>query len=109
MDRAAPRIPAFVGGGLVAFQPPANAALAEHVGNLGAAFVSVVISAVVITVLLLIFGDPGRLSGLRAFRPEYALGGIGGAAVVSVSLIAVRPLGVGGVVASLVAAQLIVS
>jgi transporter family-2 protein len=37
------------------------------------------------------------------------LGGIGGAAVVSVSLIAVRPLGVGGVVASLVAAQLIVS
>ncbi len=96
-------------GGLVALQPPANAALSKHVGDLGAAFVSIVISLSIVTVLLLAFGHAGRLGGLRDFKLEYAVGGIAGAAVVTVSLITVRPLGVGGVVALLVAAQLIVS
>jgi transporter family-2 protein len=96
-------------GGLVAFQPPANAALAGKVGDLGAAFVSVAISFTILGVLLVVAGHPGRLSGLSGFRPEYALGGIGGAAVVAVGLIAVRPLGAGAVIALLVAAQLVVS
>lgn len=96
-------------GGLVALQPPANAALSHRVGDLGAAFVSVAISFTILGVLLLVAGHPGRLSGLSGFRPEYALGGIGGAAVVAVGLIAVRPLGAGSVIALLVAAQLIVS
>jgi transporter family-2 protein len=95
-------------GGLVAFQPPANAALAGKVGDLGAAFISVAISFTILGVLLVVVGDPGRLSGLSGFRPEYALGGIGGAAIVAVALIAVRPLGAGGVIALLVAAQLAV-
>jgi transporter family-2 protein len=96
-------------GGLVAFQPPANAALAGKVGDLGAAFVSVAISFTILGVLLVLAGHPGRLSGLSGFRLEYALGGIGGAAVVTVGLIAVRPLGAGAVIALLVAAQLVVS
>jgi transporter family-2 protein len=66
-------------------------------------------SFLIIAVLLFVVGHPGRLSGLSAFRPEYALGGIAGAAVVGVSLIAVRPLGAGGVTAALVAGQLIAS
>jgi transporter family-2 protein len=96
-------------GGLVALQPPVNAALAQHVSDLGAALVSTLISVTVLTVLLVAFGHPSRLSGLSAFRPEYVLGGIGGAAVVAVSLIAVRPLGAAGVVSLLVAAQLVIS
>jgi transporter family-2 protein len=96
-------------GGLVALQPPANASLAAHVGDLGAAFVSLAISAVIVMVLLIVVGHPGRLSGLNAFRPEHALGGIAGAAVVTVSLIAVRTLGASGVAAALVTAQLAVA
>jgi transporter family-2 protein len=100
---------ALAAGGLVALQPPANAALARHVSDLGATLVSLTISLVIIATLLVTIGHPSRLSGLSHFRPEYAIGGIAGATIVSVSLIAVRPLGVGGLVAVLVAAQLVVS
>ncbi len=96
-------------GGLVALQPPANAALADHLGDIGAAFISLAISFTVIAVVLLTFGDPGRLAGIGSFRPEYALGGLAGVAVVTVSLVTVRTLGAGGVTALIVAAQLIVS
>ena len=99
----------LLAGGLVALQPPANAALSKHVSDIGAALVSLTISLSIIGVMLLVVGHPGRLSGLSAFKPEYVLGGVAGATVVLVSLIAVRPLGVGGLVALLVAAQLTVS
>lgn len=96
-------------GALVALQPPANAALADHVGDLGAALVSLLISCAVVGVVLVLFGDPGRLAGITGFRPEYVLGGIAGAGVVAVSLVTVRTLGAGGVTALLVAGQLIVA
>jgi transporter family-2 protein len=107
MDRATALILALAVGALIAFQPPANAALGNHVGDLGAAFISTVISALLVAVLLLAFGHAGRLSGLSAFKPEYALGGIAGGAIVAISLVAVRPLGAGGVTAALVAGQLV--
>ncbi len=109
MSRSIALICSLAVGGLVALQPPANSALAEHVGNLGAALISAAISAALLGVLLLVFADPSRLSGLSAFRAEYAIGGIGGAAVVVVGLVAVRSLGVAGVVSLLVAGQLAVS
>ncbi len=109
MSRGVALICSLAAGGLVALQPPANAAMAKHVGDLGAALISLTISLVIIGVLLLLTGQPGRLSGLSSFRAEYALGGIAGALVVAVSLAAVRPLGAGGVIALLVAAQLVVS
>jgi bacterial/archaeal transporter family-2 protein len=109
MSRSVAVTLALAAGLVVGLQPPANAALSKHVGDLGAAFVSIVISLTIIGVLLLAFGHPGRLSGLSDFRPEQALGGIGGATVVSISLIAVRPLGAGAVVALLVAGQLIIA
>jgi transporter family-2 protein len=96
-------------GGLVAFQPPANELLARHVSDLGATFVSISISWVVITVVLLTVGDVGELRGLSNFRPEYALGGVAGATVVFITLVAVRPLGAAGLVALLVASQLVMS
>jgi transporter family-2 protein len=109
MSRGVALICALAAGAFVALQPPANAALSKHVGDLGAAFVSLAISTSVIGALLLATGHPGRLSGISGFRPEYAIAGLSGASVVAVSLIAVKPLGAGSVVALLVAGQLIVS
>ncbi|MCW3015929.1 MAG: hypothetical protein JWO02_3021 [Solirubrobacterales bacterium] len=108
MDRSTALIASLLVGLLIAAQPPANASLGRHVGDLGAAFVSLAISLLIVAVLLVAAGDVGRLtSGLSQFRPEYALGGLGGAAIVLVSLIAVRSLGAGGVAAALVSSQLI--
>ena len=109
MSRSAALISTLAVGGLVALQPAANATLAQQVGDIGAAFVSSAISIAIIGVLLIAFGHPSRLSGLSAFKPEYAIGGIAGAAVVAVTVATVRPLGAGGVIALLVAAQLVVS
>jgi transporter family-2 protein len=109
MDRAVALICTLLVGGLVALQPPANAALASHVGDIAAAFVSLAISLLIVGLLLVAFGDPSRLSELHAFRPQHALGGIAGAAIVTVSLVTVRSLGAGGVTAALVTAQLIVA
>jgi bacterial/archaeal transporter family-2 protein len=109
MSRSTAIISALVVGGLIALQPPANAALAERVSDLGAAFISLAISIAIITVLLVAVGHPSRLSGLSGFRLEYAIGGVGGAAVVAIGLVAVRPLGAGAVIALLVAGQLVVS
>ena len=109
MSRAVAFVCTLAVGGVIALQPPANAALSEHVGDLGAAFISALISMSILGLLLIVLGHPGRLAGLHDFRLEHAVGGIGGAAVVAVSLMAIRPLGAGGVIALLVAAQLVVS
>lgn len=96
-------------GLLVGVQPAANAALSEHLGDLGGAFVSLVLATMIIGVLLLVVGHPGQLSGITSIRPTNLIGGIGTAAVVAVGLAAVRPLGAGGVIALLVAGQIIMS
>ena len=109
MDRGVALTLTLVVGGLVALQPPANALLSREVGDLGATLVSLLISVTIIGTLLVATGDPGALRGLSGFRPEHALGGIAGAAVVLVTLVAVKPLGAAGVTAALVATQLAVS
>jgi transporter family-2 protein len=109
MDRALAIVAALAVGALVAFQPPANALLARHVGDLGAAFVSLSISTVIVGVLLVAAGQVGQLEGLSHFRPVHLLGAIGGAGIVFVTIPTVRVLGVGGVTAALVCTQLIAS
>ncbi len=109
MDRAVALILTLLVGGVVAFQPPANALLGRLVGDLGAALVSLVTSTAIVGILLVAVGDPGQLRSLTGLRPEHLLGGLAGAAIVTVSLITVRSLGAGGVVAALVSMQLIVA
>ncbi|HEY1508421.1 MAG TPA: DMT family transporter [Solirubrobacteraceae bacterium] len=109
MSRPVAVICTLLAGGLVALQPPANASLSRYVGDFGAAFVSIMISAVIIGALLVTIGHPGRLAGIGSIRFEHVLGGIAGAVIVTVSLVAVRPLGAGALVALLVTAQLIVA
>jgi len=109
MERVLAILATLAAGALTAAQPPANSELAKHVGTLGSALVSIAISLALIGVLLLASGDVGQLSGLSGFRPEHLLGGVAGAAIVAVSIVAVRELGAGGVVAATVCAQLTVS
>ena len=109
MTRPVAVVATLVVGLLVGLQPASNAALSEHVSDLGAAFVSLVVACAIIGVLLLAVGHPGRLAGVSAIRPEHLVGAIGGAAVVTVGLAAVRPLGAGAVIALLVAGQVISS
>jgi transporter family-2 protein len=109
MDRGTALMLTLVTGGLVAFQPPANALLGRVVGDYGAAVISLAISTTIVALLLFTVGSPEQLRGIDRFRPEHLLGGVAGAAIVVVSLITVRSLGAGGVTAALVASQLIVS
>jgi transporter family-2 protein len=109
MSRALALLATLITGGLVATQPPANELLSRHVSVLGAAFVSLVISSVIVGVLLVLAGEPSALTGLEHFRPVHLLGGIAGAAIVAVSVVTVRELGATGVTAALVATQLTVS
>lgn len=109
MGRGLAIVLTLAAGALVAFQPPANALLARRVGDLGAAFTSLLLSTLIVGGLLVLAGETGQLGGLSGLRPQHLLGGIAGAAIVLVSLITVRPLGVGGVAAALVATQLIFS
>jgi bacterial/archaeal transporter family-2 protein len=96
-------------GLLVGLQPASNAAMSKYVGDLGAAFVSLAVATIIIGVLLVVVGDPGRLAGVTALRPEHLVGALGGAAVVAIGLVAVKPLGAGAVIALLVAGQVIMS
>ena len=107
MDRGVAILLTLIAGALVAFQPPANASLARHVGNLEATLVSLLISVTIISLMLAFSGGFSGLSGITEFRPEHALGGIAGAAIVFVSIVTVKPLGAGGVAAAPVATQLI--
>ena len=96
-------------GALVAFQPPVNSQFAKHSGVLGAAFVSTAISAVVIGLIVVIVGGMPSPRELADVPVVYLSGGLIGAVLVTVSLVTVRTLGAGGVVAATVAGQLIVS
>jgi len=109
MDRGPAIVLTLLVGGLVAFQPPVNAALARHVGNLGATLTSLTISWLIVAALLVAAGEVGELRGLSEFRPEYLLGGIGGAAIIFVTLVTVGPLGATGLVIVLVTGQITVS
>jgi transporter family-2 protein len=109
MSKGVAIICVLAAGWLIGLQPAANSALSRHVGDLQGAFVSIMISVALIAVVMLVLGHPGQLSGLRSIRPEETLGGIGGAIVVTVGLIAVRPLGAAAVIALFVAAQLVAS
>lgn len=109
MSRSVAFVCTLAAGLLVGLQPASNAALSRHVGDLGAAFVSLLIAAVLVGLLLLIAGQPRQLSGVSGIRPEHLVGALGGAVVVAVGLVAVRPLGAGAVIALLVAGQVIMS
>jgi transporter family-2 protein len=96
-------------GGMIAFQPPVNAQLGNRTSVLGAAFISTTASAILLGVLALVAGRAGDIAKVPSIPPGYLFGGVAGAFIVSVSLVTVKTLGAGGVVAATVSSQLIVS
>ena len=94
-------------GGLIALQAPINSRLGKSIGTLPAASVSFAIGTVLLVALALVFGGGfGKLGEARHLSWYYLLGGVLGAAYVTIVLVTVRSLGAGGVVAATIAGQL---
>jgi transporter family-2 protein len=96
-------------GALIALQPPINSELGKRTSVIAAAFISTAVAAVLLGVLALALGEAGYVRRVPHIPVIYLTGGLMGAVLVSVSLITVRTLGAGGVVAATVAGQLVVS
>lgn len=97
-----------VAGMLVAMQPPINSKLGHAVGTFAAATISFLVGSVVLLVVAVIAGGT-HLDGLRGVPWWYFAGGFIGAVFVASSLVTVRTLGAGGVVAATIAGQLTAS
>jgi transporter family-2 protein len=109
MGRVAAILATVAVGALIALQPPVNSELGKRTTVLAAAFISTAISAIVMAAIAALAGDFGQVRNVPRIPIIYLTGGLLGAALVSVSLLAVRTLGAGGVVAATVTGQLIVS
>ena len=109
MDKALAILATVAVGAIVALQPPVNSQLARHSTVLVAAFVSTLIGALVLGGLVLAAGEVGAVGRALAAPPGYLTGGLMGVVLITVSLVTVRTLGAGGVVAATVTGQLVVS
>lgn len=109
MGRFAAVLATVAVGALIAFQPPVNSELGKRTTVLAAAFISTAISAVVMAVIVTAIGEVGHVRRVPHIPLIYLTGGLLGAVLVTVSLITVRTLGAGGVVAATVTGQLVVS
>ena len=96
-------------GALIALQPPVNSELGKRTTVVAAAFISTGISAIVLGAIALALGEAGQVRRVPHIPPLYLTGGLMGAVLVSVSLVTVRTLGAGGVVAATVSGQVVVS
>ena len=92
-------------GILVAMQPPINSKLGAAVGTFAAATISFLVGTVVLFAVAVLSGGT-HLGGLRGVPWWYFVGGLIGAVFVASSLVTVRTLGAGGVVAATIAGQL---
>ena len=106
MDRGtAVALTIAVGAGF-AMQAPINSALGRDIGAIPAAAVSFAVGTVTLVLLALVVGDGfGRLGAHPAWW-RYVVGGLIGAAVVSVTLVAVRSLGARAMIGCLLTGQL---
>ena len=99
----------FAVGAIVALQPPVNSELGKQTTVLVAAFVGTAIAAAALGLLVVVAGDAGTIGKAFGVNPLYLTGGLMGALLITVSLVTVRTLGAGGVVAATVCGQLVVS
>jgi transporter family-2 protein len=96
-----------IAGGAAATQAPINNLLSKQIGDLGAASVNFAVGlAFVLTITFVFAGGIDTSGGETAAWYYWVLGGVSGVVIVTVSLIAVRELGAGGVTAALIAGQL---
>jgi|SRR5262245_26631684 len=93
-------------GGLIALQAPINAELGRHTGKLPAALVSFFIGTLILALIVSLSGDTGGLRSTFDVPWYYLVGGILGAAYVTVALVSVTTIGAGGVAAATITGQL---
>ena len=94
-------------GALTATQANVNGRLGRGVGTMQAATISFGVGLIVIVSLTLIFGGGFGPIAKAASLPRWTLvGGAMGAAIVAISLVAVRVLGTGGLTAAMISGQL---
>jgi transporter family-2 protein len=96
-------------GALVALQPPVNSELGKRTSVVAAAFIGTAIAAVALGLLALALGELGQVRRIPQIPVLYLTGGLMGAVLISVSLVTVRTLGAGAVVAATLSGQLFVS
>lgn len=106
MERGFAVVVMALAGGAVAIQPALNAGISRSTGSLVAALVSFMVGTLALGLLVVLSGQLDRLGGVGDVRWYYLLGGLCGALWISTSLIAVKSLGAGGVVAATVTGQL---
>jgi bacterial/archaeal transporter family-2 protein len=106
MGRGTAVVVMLLAGGAVAVQPALNAGLSRATGSLPAALVSFLVGAMALALLVAVTGQLGRVGDAVEVRWYYLLGGLCGALWITTSLVAVKSLGAGGVVAATVAGQL---
>ena len=109
MDRGVAVIWMALVGCLVAAQPAVNSGLGKATGSLAAAFVSFVIGAVLLGVLVALSGNLAGTGGVTDVPWYYLLGGVIGATYVFTALVTVSSIGAGGVAAATIAGQLAAS
>ena len=93
-------------GGLVALQAPINAGLGRSTGRLPAALVSFFIGTLILALIVSLSGSTGGLRSTFDVPWYYLVGGLLGAAYVTVALISVSTIGAGAVAAATVTGQL---
>jgi len=106
MDRGLAVLLTALVGGLIALQPPINAGLGRATGNLPAALVSFAVGTLLLALIVGLTGKAGGLSSTFDVRWYYLIGGMLGAAYVTIALIAVSSIGAGGVAAATITGQL---
>ena len=109
MERVLAVLATVAVGAIVALQPPVNSQFARSTSVLVAAFVSTAIAAAFLGLLVVAAGEIRAIGKVTSVAPLYLTGGLMGALLISVSLVTVRTLGAGGVVAATVVGQLVVS
>jgi bacterial/archaeal transporter family-2 protein len=109
MDRGMAVVVTAAVGGLIALQPAINAGLARATGSLAAALVSFMVGTILLAVIVTLAGDAGGLGSTFDVRWYYLIGGLLGAAYVTVALITVKTVGAGGVAAATITGQLTAS
>jgi transporter family-2 protein len=92
-------------GMLVAMQPPINSKLGQATGTFAAAAISFTVGTAALVVVALVAGG-NNVGAIRDVPWWYFAGGFIGAVFVASSLVTVRTLGAGGVVAATIAGQL---
>ena len=109
MDRGLAVVLTAVVGGILALQAPINAGLGRATGSLAAALVSFIIGTLVLVAVVGVSGETSGVASSFDVRWYYLLGGVLGAAYVTMALITVRSIGAGGVAAATITGQLVVS